>query len=169
MDNIREKVKEHSRNRNKKYFIALVVLVIVVAFVVMIEKNISMSVTDVTISKAKITESKAIFVPVKQLDTNIIAVKLSDGSYKLAFDECTACFAQYQKRYGFKNNADNTGLVCKKCKSEVVYEEMGYDTIDLAIPYPIFEHEITVTDDSFVLPKEYLENHQQIFNQNKAE
>ena len=169
MDNIREKVKEHRRNRNKKYFIALVVLIIVVAFVVMIEKNISMSVTDVTISKADVTESKATFISVKQLDTNIIAVKLSDGSYKLAFDECTACFAQYQKRYGFKNNADNTGLVCKKCKSEVVYEEMGYDTGDVAIPYPIYESDIIVNEDSFVIPKKYLEIYQQSFNQNIAE
>ncbi len=165
MDNVREKLKEQNRNRRRKVLVGLIVLIIVVMSAIMIEKNISMSITGVTVEKSSISDEKASFIPIKQLDTNVIAVKFTDGSYRLAFDDCKGCYVQYGKHAKFKNNADNTGIICKNCKSEVAYEDIGYDFGDVVIPYPIYENEIIVNEDSFVLSKDYLEKHQLIFEE----
>lgn len=165
MDNVREKIREQNRNRSRKILLGVIVLVIVAITSIMIEKNISTSVVDVTIEKSSISDAKAEFIPIKQLGTSIIAVKLTDGSYRLAFDDCKGCYVQFGKHARFKNNAENTGIICKNCKSEVAYEDIGYDFGDVVIPYPIYESEIIVNEDNFVLSKDYLEKHKQIFEE----
>ena len=73
----------------------------------------------------------------------------------MAFDDCIGCYHQFGKRAGFKNNSDNTGLICNNCKSEVMYDEMGYLTEE-SMPYPIAEVEISSLEDRFVISSEYL-------------
>ncbi len=165
MDNVREKVNELNRNRKKKIFIGMIAILIIVVGAFFIERAISMNVTEITIKKSKISDEKAVFIPLRQLDTNIIAVKLSDGSYSLAFDDCMGCYTMYGKHAKFENNADNTGLICKNCKSEIAYEDMGYGEYEVVMPYPIHIAEIVETEDSFVLSKEYLEKHKEIFEE----
>ena len=157
MDEIRERLREQTRNRHRKLLIGFVVIIILVLCVVFFEKNISMRPTDVTIMKSEISEEKAIFIPLKKLDTNIIAVKTTDGSFRLAFDDCTGCYYQFGTHATFENNADNTGLICKNCKNEIMYEEMGF-LPEESMPIPISETEITVLDDQFIIPAEYLES-----------
>ena len=164
MDNVREKVKEQNKSRNRKVIMGLIIIFIIVASAVMIEKNISTNITELSIEKSSITAEKAKFIPVKQLNTSVIAIKLSDGSYRLAFDDCKSCYMQFGKHAKFKNNKDNTGIICKNCKSEVPYEDIGYDFGDVAIPYPIYENEIVASDDKFVLTVDYLEKHKLIFD-----
>lgn len=165
LDNIREKINEHNKNRQRKLLVGLIAVIILIICAILIERSIGAHITDITIEKSGISDKKAKFIPLRQLDTNIIAVKLSDGSYRLAFDDCTGCYSQYGKHANFKNNEDNTGIICKNCKSEIAYEDIGYDAGDVIIPYPIYESEIVVKEDSFVLSKEYLEKHQLIFEE----
>ncbi len=165
MDNIREKVREQNRNRHKKILLGVIALAIIAIIAFMIEKNISRNITDVTIHKSDISDAKASFIHIKQLGTDVITVKLTDGSYRLAFNNCKGCYMQYGKEAHFKNNASNTGIICKNCKSEVAYEEFGYDSGDVAIPYPIYENEILVNEDSFVLTADYLTKHKLIFEE----
>lgn len=167
MDNVRKKMQERNKTRQKKIILGLVAIVILIVAAIMIERSINMKIVDVTINKNEISDEKAVFIPIRQLDTNIIAVKLTDGSYRLAFDDCTGCYTLYGKHGKFKNNEDNTGLVCKNCKSEVLYEQMGF-LPEESMPYPIEKPEIIETEDSFILNKNYLEKHKQILEARRS-
>lgn len=160
MDSVRERVNEHSKNRRKKLLFGVIAVVILISVAFLLENQINSKPTEVTIMKSEISEEKAVFIPLKKLDTNIIAVKATDGSYRLAFDDCIGCYHQFGKHFSFKNNSDNTGLICKNCKSEVMYDEMGYLTEE-SMPYPIAEVEITSLEDRFIISAEYLEGKKQ--------
>lgn len=122
----------------------------------MVEGYIGRSPKDLTVKKADITDEKAVFIPLKALDTDIIAVKTSDGEYRLAFNDCMGCYYESGKHGRYKNNADNTALVCDTCHSEVLYEEMGFLTEE-SMPYPIPETEIISTENEFVISAQYQE------------
>ncbi len=156
MDEIRNRLNENRKARKRKYLIGIIAVAALILFAVLFEKNINSKLQDITIMKSEISDEKAIFIPVKQLDTNIIAVKVNDGSYRLAFDDCTGCYLQFGKHGSFENNSDNTGLICKNCESEVMYEEMGF-LPEESMPYPIIESEISSLEDRFVLGADYLE------------
>ena len=164
MDNVREKISEQRKSRQKKLLVGAAALVILILGITLLEKSISLNITDIVISKTEISDEKAVFIPVKQLDTDIIAVKLSDGNYRLAFNDCSGCYTEFGKHYEFENNADNTGLICENCNSEVRYEEMGF-LPEESMPYPIYENEITVNEDSFLLTADYLKKHKQILSE----
>jgi hypothetical protein len=160
MDSVRERVNEHSKNRRKKLLFGVIAVVILISVAFLLENQINSKPTEVTIMKSEISEEKAVFIPLKKLDTNIIAVKATDGSYRLAFDDCIGCYHQFGKHFSFTNNSDNTGLICKNCKSEVMYDEMGYLTEE-SMPYPIAEVEITSLEDRFIISADYLEGKKQ--------
>ena len=155
MDAVRSKINEHSKNRRKKLLFWVILVAIIVIVACWLENLIYSKPTEMTIMKSEITDEKAVFIPLKTLDTNIIAVKATDGSYRLAFDDCIGCYHQFGKHAQFENNSDNTGLICKNCKSEVMYDEMGYLTEE-SMPYPIAEVEISSLEDRFVISPEYL-------------
>lgn len=167
MDTVRSRVNEHSKNRRKKLMFGIIAVVILVMVAFLLENHINSKPTEVTIMKNEISEEKAVFIPLKKLDTNIIAVKATDGSYRLAFDDCIGCYHQFGKHAKFKNNADNTGLICNNCKSEVMYDEMGYLTEE-SMPYPIAEVEITSLEDRFVISAEYLEGKKQALEEMRS-
>lgn len=156
MDAVRDRVEEHARNKRRKLLLGIIAVIILIIVAVVIEANINNKPTDVVIEKSRISDEKAQFIPLKELDTNIIVVKATDGSYRIAFDDCIGCYIEHNVHGQFKNNSDNTGLVCKNCKNEVMYDEMGY-LPEESMPYPIPEVEITSLEDTFVIPAEYLE------------
>ena len=164
MDSVRDRVKEHGKNRNKKLLFGLIAVIILVIVAVTLENRINSKPQEVTIYKNEITDEKAVFIPIKQLDTNIIAVKAIDGSYRLAFDDCKGCYEQFGVHGKFENNADNTGLICDNCKSEVMYDEMGY-LPEESMPLPISEVEIQSFDDKFVISADYLEGKKEMLTQ----
>lgn len=161
MDAVRDRVRENARSRRRKLLMGSVALIILVTIAILLENNINDRPTEVTIMKNEISDEKAVFIPLKKLDTNIIAVKASDGSYRLAFDDCIGCYHQFGKHAQFKNNPAETGLICENCKSEVSYDEMGYLTEE-SMPYPIAEIEITSLDDRFVISADYLAGKKQV-------
>lgn len=167
MDSVRNRVNEHSKSRKKKLMFGVIVVAILIIVAFLLENQINSKPTEVTIMKNEISDEKAVFIPLKKLDTNIIAVKATDGSYRLAFDDCIGCYHQFGVHSKFKNNSDNTGLICNKCKSEVMYDEMGYLTEE-SMPYPIAEVEITSLEDRFVISAEYLEGKKQALEEMRS-
>jgi len=161
MDVIRERVNEQRQIRNRKMTVGIVAVCIVVLIATMLESRINNRITDVEVMKNEITDEKAIFIPLKKLDTSIIAVKAADGSYRLAFNDCIGCYYTEGKHYRYKNNEENTGLVCENCKAVVTYDDMGFLTEE-AMPYPIAESEIVSESDRFVISAQYLESKKQI-------
>ena len=156
MDSARDRVNEHGKNRNRKLLFGVLAVIILIIVAITLENRIVSKPQEVTIYKNEISDEKAVFIPVKQLDTSIIAVRTIDGSYRLAFHECIGCYQQFAVHGKCENNADNTGLICENCKSEVMYDEMGYLTEE-SMPYPIAEVEIESYEDRFVISAEYLE------------
>lgn len=164
MDNVRNRVNENAKSRKKKVLLGIIAIAFVITIATLLENNINSKPTDVTIMKNEISDEKASFVELKELDTNIIAVKATDGTYRLAFDDCIGCYYQFGKHAAFKNNSDNTGLICQNCESEVMYDEMGF-LPEESMPYPIAESEITVLEDRFVIPADYLEGKKQVLTE----
>ena len=167
MDSVRERLNENQKSRQKKYLFAIILLIILVIVFVLLELRINSRISDIVIKKSNISDEKAIFIPVKPLDTNIIAVNTSEGDLRLAFDDCTGCYNQYGKRYGFENNENNTGLICKNCKNVIMYDEMGF-LPEESMPLPIFveaENGIENKEDRIVISAEYLERMKEEFAQ----
>lgn len=157
MDNIRTRLREQAASRNRKILLGVLALAFIVLCAFAMEKTIGSRITDVVIDKSAITEEKAIFIPLRKLDTNIIAVKASDGTYRLAFDDCIGCYYENGKHGRYSNNSDNTGVVCDTCGSEIMYDDMGFLTEE-SMPYPIAETEIISNEDQFIIPEKYLMN-----------
>lgn len=149
------RLKERNRSARRKILLGVMVIVAIIVFAIMIENSINGQIEDVVIEKSTITTEKASFIPLKQLDTNIIVVQASDMTYRLAFDDCLGCYYEVKKHYGFENNKDNTGLICKNCKREIIYDDMGF-LLEESMPYPIPESEIISDNDKFVIPADYL-------------
>lgn len=152
----RDRIKERNRATHKKVLIGIIAIIAMIFFATMIEKSINRQIEDVVIEKSTISAEKAVFIPLEQLDTNIIAVQASDLTYRLAFDDCIGCYYQKKKHSGFENNKDNTGLICKGCKAEIFYDDMGF-LPEESMPYPIAESEIISDNDKFVISADYLE------------
>ncbi len=161
MDNIRSRLEEQNSSRNRKFLVGTIAIVIIVLFAILLESAIGERIDDVEIYKDSITEEKAIFIPIKKLDTEIIAVKATDGTYRLAFNDCLGCYHTNGKHGRYHNNEDNTGLVCDTCHFEIMYDEMGFMPEE-TMPYPITESEIISDEEKFIIPEEYLQNKKKI-------
>ena len=167
MDNVRERVKEQKNLRNKKFQFGIIIIVIIAFFAFLLESAINKRIDDIVINKSDITEEKAIFISAKKLDTQIIAVQATDGTYRLAFNDCMGCYYETGKHGKYKNNADNSGLICDTCNTEVMYDDMGFLTEE-TMPYPIAEMEIISDDEKFVIPEDYLQVKKQILRDMRA-
>ncbi len=136
-----------------KIFLALLCVLAVALTAFMMEKTIGSSVKDVEISKAKITDG-AYFKSVRPLSTKIIAVKASDGSYRLAFDDCLSCYYNEGVRAHFTDTGES--LVCGNCGCETFYDDLGLIS-DECTPIPILGEYITQDDETITVPKDFLE------------
>ena len=103
MDAIRDRIKEQAKNRRRKLLFGIIAVIVLIVIAVVIEANINRRPTDIIIEKSRISEEKAEFIPLKELDTNIIVVKATDGSYRIAFDDCIGCYIEYGVHGQYKN------------------------------------------------------------------
>ncbi len=167
MDNVRERVKEQNHSRNRKILLGIIAIVVIAFIAVLLESTINKRIEDIVIQKSDVTEEKAIFISAKKLDTQIIAVQATDGTYRLAFNDCMGCYYETGKHGKYKNNSDNTGLICDTCNTEVMYDDMGFLTEE-TMPYPIAEMEIISDEEKFVIPEDYLQVKKQILEDMRA-
>jgi len=100
------------------------------------------------------------FYPIDVDDTTmeILAVQASDGTIRTAFNTCQVCFDSgrgYYKQQGDK-------LVCQNCGNSFTA-----DMVEVAAggcnPYPIFDGDKTVADDSITISYDFLSASTKVF------
>ena len=76
----------------------------------------------VTLPVAKLADGKAHFYKIEDSGKEIVffAAKSADGSYKVAFDACDACF---KSRKGYEQQGDN--MNCKNCNQKFAINRLG--------------------------------------------
>ncbi len=136
-----------------KIFLGLLCIAAIAVCAIAVEKTISSSVKEVVIDKSDITDTVTFF-KVKRLSTKIMAVKASDGSLRLAFDECLSCY--YND--GVKSNFEDSGesVICDNCGCETIYDELGLLS-DECTPIPLLEEYITDNGSTLSISKEFME------------
>lgn len=146
--------KENKRFPYFKIFLGLLCILAVVFVALLVEKNIKSAVKDVTINKSSVSSESVSFKNVKPLSTKIMTVRASDGSYRLAFDDCLSCYYNEGVRAHFTDTG--VSVVCDNCGCETFYDDMGLIS-DECTPIPILSDYITETADSITVPKDFLE------------
>jgi uncharacterized membrane protein len=76
----------------------------------------------VTLPVAKLADGKAHFYKIEDNGKEIafFAVKSADGSYKIAFDACDACF---KSKKGYEQQGDK--MNCKNCNQKFAINRLG--------------------------------------------
>ncbi|MBW4847702.1 MAG: DUF2318 domain-containing protein [Lachnospiraceae bacterium] len=125
----------------------------------------------------KVGSGDALAIPVKDISSTaqfypvdvdgtqmeVIAVKAPDGTIRTAFNTCQVCYDSGRGYY--KQEGDV--LVCQNCgnrfpMSRVEVEAGGCN------PWPIFDKEKTVTDESITISYDFLKESKEIFANWKA-
>ena len=115
--------------------------------------------TDLVIPVSDISE-KVSFYPVEAdgMKMEVLAVKAPDGTIRTAFNTCQVCYDSGRGYY----KQDGNELVCQNCgnrfpMSRVEVEAGGCN------PWPIFDQNKTVTDESITISSDFLKESKQIF------
>ncbi|NNJ32737.1 Fe-S-containing protein [Lacrimispora defluvii] len=115
--------------------------------------------TDLVIPVSDISE-KVSYYPVEADGTKmeVLAVKAPDGTIRTAFNTCQVCYDSGRGYY----KQDGNELVCQNCgnrfpMSRVEVEAGGCN------PWPIFDQNKTVTDESITISSDFLKESKQIF------
>lgn len=114
---------------------------------------------DLVISVAEITETP-VFYAYNELDAKmeIIAVKASDGTIRTAFNTCQVCYNSGKGYY----KAEGDLLTCQNCGNQ-----FGRDQVEVSKggcnPVPITDEYKKTDKDSIIIPKDFLQEAQVIF------
>ena len=136
-----------------KVFLGLLCILAVVLVALLVEKAIGSAVKDVVIEKSSIGENVR-FVNVKPLSTKIMAVRTSEGEYRLAFDDCLSCYYNEGVRAHFSDSGES--VICDNCGCETFYDDMGLIS-DECTPIPILSDYIVEDENTITIPKDFLE------------
>ncbi len=114
---------------------------------------------DMVIPISEITED-ASFYSYDELDSKIevIAVKASDGTVRTAFNTCQVCYSSGRGYYVQKGDQ----LVCQNCGNTFSMDDVEV-TRGGCNPVPIDGEQTKTTNDSIVIPKEFLKEAEVIF------
>ncbi len=114
---------------------------------------------DMVVPISEITED-ASFYSYDELDSKIevIAVKASDGTVRTAFNTCQVCYSSGRGYYVQKGDQ----LVCQNCGNTFSMDDVEV-TRGGCNPVPIDDEQTKTTNDSIVIPKEFLKEAEVIF------
>ena len=93
----------------------------------------------------------------------VIAVRDSNGKIRTAFNTCRICYDSGRGYYKQEGKA----LVCQNCGNRFTADQIGGESGG-CIPYPISTSDKTVTDDSILIPYDFLESSRIIFSNWKS-
>jgi hypothetical protein len=115
--------------------------------------------SDIVIPLADVTEQVR-FYPTAVDDTviEVLAVKAPDGTIRTAFNTCQVCYDSGRGYYEQEGNV----LVCQNCGNRFAMDDVEIKTGGCN-PVPIFEEDKTITDESIVIPANYLKQAKAIF------
>lgn len=97
-------------------------------------------------------------VEVDQTSMEIIAVKASDGTIRTAFNTCQVCYSSGRGYY--VQNGDY--LVCQNCGNRFTADQVEISAGGCN-PYPIFEQNKTVTEETIEISYDFLQEAEKIF------
>lgn len=111
------------------------------------------------IPASEVTED-ASFIPVQVDDVlmEIIAVRGSDGSIRTAFNTCQVC---YSSGRGYFEQEDNA-FVCQNCGNRFTVDNIEVQSGGCN-PWPIFEENKIVTEDSIEITYDFLVEFKSVF------
>lgn len=116
--------------------------------------------TDLTIVQSDVT-SNAKYYPyqVNNVDMEVLAVKLEDGTIKAALNTCLSCYNTGRGYFEQKGSQ----LICQNCGNTFELKNVGLQKGE-CYPLPIPSSEITVDGDKMVISKTFLASQQEIFS-----
>lgn len=114
---------------------------------------------DLVIPTSEISET-AKFYPIDIDGTRleVVAVKASDGTIRTAFNTCQVCYDSGKGYY--KQQGDV--LVCQNCGNQFPMDRVEVEAGGCN-PWPIFDKNKTVTDESITISYDFLKESQGIF------
>ncbi len=152
--NINEEANEKKRFPFFKLLLGIIAVAAIIFGAVAVERNIDKTVRDVNVNKSALSSEKVTYFSVKPLNTRIMAVKASDGTVRLAFEECLSCY--YNNGVKSKYADKNGSVVCSNCGCVTYYDDMGVLSYECT-PYPILSDYIIEDDHTITVPKDFLE------------
>ena len=93
----------------------------------------------------------------------VFAARASDGTVRLALNTCQVCNGSPYAY--FEQEGDD--FVCQNCGNRITADQIGGESGG-CIPYPISASNKTVTDDSILIPYDFLESSRIIFSNWKS-
>lgn len=174
--NIKVNGSKHA-TKNKGIIIALSILgvVLVATFIGLKMNGISGASPNDSISKST---NKDLVIPISEISetvkfypanvegTNleVLAVKAPDGTIRTAFNTCQICYDSGRGYYKQEGNL----LVCQNCGNRYPMDRVEIEAGGCN-PWPIFEKDKTVTDESITITYSFLKESKGIFaNWNKT-
>lgn len=115
--------------------------------------------TDLVIPVSEIS-STATYYPVEVEGTamEVVAVKAPDGSIRTAFNTCEVCYDSGRGYYVQEGDV----LVCQNCGNRFPMNRVEVEAGGCN-PWPIFDQNKTVTEDSITISSDFLKESKQIF------
>lgn len=104
--------------------------------------------------------TEASFYPVKVDGTEmeVIAVRDSEGKIRTAFNTCQICYDSGRGYYIQQGDA----LVCQNCGNHFTVDQVEIESGGCN-PWPIFEDDKTITEDSIKISYDFLAESEKIF------
>ncbi|WP_312071579.1 DUF2318 domain-containing protein, partial [Anaerotignum propionicum] len=103
-------------------------------------------------------EAKFYPIEVDGTPLEVVAVKASDGSIRTAFNTCQVCYDSGKGYY--KQQGDL--LVCQNCGNQFSMDRVEVEAGGCN-PWPIFDENKTVTEDSITISYDFLKESKGIF------
>jgi uncharacterized membrane protein len=119
---------------------------------------------DLLIPLSDVTES-AKFYPIETDGTamEVLVIKASDGTIRTAFNTCQVCFDSGRGYYKQEGNK----LVCQNCGNSFTADMVEVKSGGCN-PYPIFDSDKTVSDDSIAISYDFLSAATKVFKNWKS-
>ncbi|NLL76421.1 MAG: DUF2318 domain-containing protein [Clostridiales bacterium] len=123
------------------------------------EESMASTGEDLVIPVADITENSSFYpVEVDGVAMEVIAVKAEDGSIRTAFNTCQVCFDSGRGYYKQEGNM----LVCQNCGNQFSMDRVEVEAGGCN-PWPIFDKDQIITEESITIPYSFLQESEQIF------
>ncbi len=100
------------------------------------------------------------FYPLKVdgIDMEVLAVKDTEGNIRTAFNTCQVCYSSGRGYY--KQSGDK--LICQNCGNQFTVDQVEVQSGGCN-PYPIFEEDKVVSNESITISYDYLKSATKIF------
>lgn len=114
---------------------------------------------DMEIPISDITDQAA-FYAYDELETKmeVIAVKASDGTIRTAFNTCQVCYSSGRGYYVQEGDS----LICQNCGNRFRMDEVEV-TKGGCNPVPIYDEQTKANSETIIIPKEFLQEAEVIF------